>query len=126
MIFLDANVIIYAFKPENAYIVDFLSREDEVACSEMVRLEVMGFTGLLTEERTSLRQFFAALTVVPIDSKVIDTAIAIRQQKAIGAPDAVIAATALLAGNALWTSNVKDFSWIEGLRWHNPLRTKTE
>lgn len=122
MIFLDANIIIYAFKPENSFILHLLHIEDEdVACSEIVRLEVMGFKGLSPQETSKLREFFQGLTIFPIDSKVIDEAIKIRRQKAIGAPDAIIAATALITNHKLWTSNVKDFGWIKNLNWHNPI-----
>lgn len=122
MIFLDANIIIYAFKPEYSYILERLAAEDEdIACSEVVRLEVMGFTGLLPAEKRQLARFFDSVVLFAIDRKVIDGAIEIRQQKSIGAADAIIAATALQAKQKLWTSNVEDFGWIKGLQWHNPV-----
>lgn len=122
VIFLDANVIIYTFKPQYQYIVDALEAEnEELACSEMVRLEVMGFAGFEKADIKIVAKFFGDLTVFPISEEIIDIAIGIRQQKSIKSPDAIIAATAIATNQKLWTSNVKDFGWIKGLNWHNPV-----
>lgn len=122
VIFLDANIIIYALKPEYQYILELLEAEnDELGYSEMVRLEVMGFSSLASKDRQKLEEFFEEMTAFPIDQKVIESAIKIRQQKSIKSPDAIIAATALVANQKLWTSNVADFSWIKNLGWHNPV-----
>ncbi|MGI9028283.1 MAG: type II toxin-antitoxin system VapC family toxin [Candidatus Saccharimonadales bacterium] len=122
MILLDANIIIHAFKPQYAYILHLLDIEGrDLGCSDIVRLEVMGFRNLLTTEKTKLDEFFADLTVLPIDSKIIDLAIKIRQQKPIACPDSIIAATSMQYKSRLWTNNVKDFGWIKGLDWHDPI-----
>lgn len=81
----------------------------------------MGFAGLLPKEKLKLKEFFNDLAVFPIDGKIIDQAIKLRQQKAIKSPDAIIAATAMVTNQKLWTSNVKDFGWIKNLNWHNPI-----
>jgi len=122
VIFLDANIIIYALKPEYQYILDDLEAEnDELACSEIVRLEVMGFSGFKDRDRRKIKKFFEDLIIFPINRKIIDMAITIRQQRAIKSPDSIIAATALVTDQKLWTSNVKDFAWIKNLNWHNPV-----
>lgn len=122
VIFLDANVIIYASKVEYSHVLDALAASDDgLACSEMVRLEVLGFKGLMPLEQTLLKKFFNGLNVLPIDRPIIDEAIKIRQKKAIGAPDAIIAATAMKYGGTLWSSNIKDFDWIPGLSLYNPV-----
>jgi predicted nucleic acid-binding protein len=123
VIFLDANVIIYAYNPAYSFVLDELeSSNQELACSEMVRLEVMGFVDLTRQERQKLEEFFTSIIVYPLDRGVVDMAIKIRQQKTIKSPDALIAATALSANQKLWTTNVKDFSWIENLEWYNPMQ----
>ncbi len=122
MIFLDANIIIYAFKPEYGCLLQQLMDSDEnLACSDIVRLEVLGFHGLQLEDTKRLAEFFEAIRIIPVSREIVDIAIGLRQQKAIGSPDAIIAATALATNQKLWTSNVRDFKWIEDLKWHNPI-----
>lgn len=126
MIFLDTNIIIYAFKPEYQYILDVLEvKSDKLAYSEMVRLEVMGFSGFDRDILRKTEDFFANMIAFQMDDRIIDEAIKLRQQKAIGAPDAIIAATALVHKSELWTSNEKDFSWIKDLKWHNPIQLES-
>jgi hypothetical protein len=57
---------------------------------------------------------------VPVDSGVIDRAIAIRRLRRIKVPDAIIAATALVMDSALITSNGDDFKGVRGLRVLDP------
>lgn len=124
MIFLDANIIIYAFKADQqgALLRTLLkAHEEELACSDMIRLEVLGFAHTSSSERRNLKKFFAQLTCVPIHSEIIDVAVRLRQQKNIKSPDAVIAATAIQSGSVLWTANTRDFAKIEGLTFYNPL-----
>lgn len=52
-------------------------------------------------------------------------AIRLRQQKALGLGDAIIAATAVVHAQTLATRNTDDFAWIPGLRLWNPLADPT-
>jgi predicted nucleic acid-binding protein len=60
--------------------------------------------------------------LVYIDSDIAQQTIKLRQKHKIKTPDAVIAATALANNSELWTANTSDFSNIEGLKLHNPLK----
>lgn len=123
MIFLDANIIIYAASPENQRIRQLISEEsDTLACSEMVKLEVLGFPTLSRTEKLIIKDFLSSLVSVPINSKIIDMAITIRQQKTIKSPDAIIVATVLVHKAELWTNNTRDFKDIKNLRLYNPLK----
>lgn len=122
MIFLDANIIIFALGAHQTTLVNLLDNTgDELACSEMVYLEVLGYPRITAKHNQVARQFFSQIRVIAIDSSVIEKAIRLRQQKTIKSPDAIIAATALIHKQILWTANAKDFQWIEELKWHNPL-----
>jgi predicted nucleic acid-binding protein len=119
---LDANIIIYLATAEGGQIADALEqRNEELACSEMARLEVLGFPNLLAPEKIKLQHFFAACRMFPIDQIIIDRAIALRQERSIKSPDAIIAATALEHDSELWTANTRDFDKVANLRWYDPL-----
>lgn len=122
MIFVDSNVLIFASKPGYSHVAHLLSaRDEEIACSEVVRLEVMGFPRITLEEKKRMKVFFDNILVYPVDRRVVDRAIEIRQKKAIEVADAMIAATALVTKKTLWTNNTKDFEWIEELNWYDPV-----
>ncbi len=56
----------------------------------------------------------------PLDTAVIERAIALRQENKIGLADAIIAATALVHDLPLVTRNEEDFKHITTLRVVNP------
>lgn len=53
--------------------------------------------------------------------RVIHKATILRQQKKMSLGDAIIASTAIVHNKILVTRNIKDFSWIEDLKLHNPI-----
>ncbi|WPD23300.1 MAG: PIN domain-containing protein [Candidatus Electrothrix scaldis] len=69
----------------------------------------------------NLQLLFETIAVYPIIQPIIDTAIALRQQRKMSLGDALVAATALEHHQTLLTRNVKDFEWVEGLKVINPL-----
>ncbi len=122
MICLDANIVIESFKSSQVHLTDMLDeKRNELACSEIVRLEVLGYHKLKPAEVKILEQFFKNIILIPIDKTIISKAISLRRQKPISIGDAIIAATALINNQVLWTNNNKDFHWINDLKWHNPL-----
>jgi len=123
MICLDANIVIRSFTLQQAYLVDLLDqKKHELSCSEIVRLEVMGYHKLQAAEANIMQNFFDNIMVIPIDKVIINQAITIRRERSIGIGDAIIAATTICRDYQLWTNNVKDFAWIKDLSWHNPIR----
>ena len=120
MILLDSNIVIYAAKNQYPDLWDFLSRH-ALAISELTRIEVLGFHRISADEKNLASQFLAIPTRFVIDEPVIEWAISLRQQKAIGLGDAVIAATALCYQLPLATRNVRDFQWIDKLELIDPL-----
>jgi len=59
--------------------------------------------------------------MLAVDSKVIDLATMLKQQRKYFLGDAIIAATALLYDAQLNTNNTADFDKIVGLKLFNPL-----
>ena len=122
MIFLDASVIICLVTDEGSQIIDDLEgRNEGLACSEAVRLELLGFPGFSTAEKVNVQRFFAACRMFPIDEVIISRAIGLRQGQPISTTDAIVAATALQNDSELWATSGRDFSRVDGLRWYDPL-----
>ena len=119
---IDSNIWIYAAAGQEN-VVSFL---DEAVASEWLgysaisRLEVFGYPDLKDEDEDKLRKLLSFCAEVPINSEVIDRAIAVRKQKTVKTPDAIVAATALMVDATLVTRNTDDFRSIDGLTILNP------
>lgn len=117
---LDSNIIIYSFLPEFEILQEYL-RNNEICCSVISCVETLGYHRLSEDEQHYLQLLFETIAVYPIIQPIIDTAIALRQQRKMSLGDALVAATALEHHQTLLTRNVKDFEWVEGLKVINPL-----
>ncbi len=117
---LDSNIIIYSFQSRHSYLQRFM-RDKEAGCSAITQVEVLGYPRLSPDEKHYLEACFANIKIYPIDSNVIQAAVALRQQRKMSLGDAIIAATALEYHQTLITRNVDDFAWVEGLKVINPL-----
>jgi toxin FitB len=120
-VLVDSNIVIYATKPEYAYVLAFLA-QNPIEVSAISKIEVLGYHALSQSERTLLEQFFANATVLAVTESIIEQAIQLRQQRKMSLGDALIAATALCNQLKLVTRNVSDFAWIQGLDTVNPIR----
>jgi predicted nucleic acid-binding protein len=116
---LDSNILIYAAN-QSAPEIEALATAADSAVASVTQIEVYGFAGLNPEEEAALDILFRRLTVHPLDTAVIERAIALRQESKMGLADAIIAATALVHGLNLVTRNDGDFKHVAGLRVVNP------
>lgn len=75
-----------------------------------------------TDDATSqnVKDFIADSIVLDISPDVIAHCVALRKNKKIKTPDAIIAATALAYSFTIVTNNEKDFADIDGLKFVNP------
>jgi toxin FitB len=96
-------------------------QEEDIAVSELARLEVLGFRNLTKEAEEYFNAVFALVTVLPISDEVINKAIELRQQSNMKSPDSIVAATAILFCTQLITRNVDDFDHIPNLIIFNPI-----
>ncbi|MGB5687589.1 MAG: type II toxin-antitoxin system VapC family toxin [Candidatus Electrothrix sp.] len=117
---LDSNIIIYSFLPEFQALQETL-RNNKICCSVISCVETLGYHKLSKDEQHYLQLFFETITVLPVTQPIIDTAIALRQQRKMSLGDALVAATAFEHHQTLLTRNVKDFEQVEGLKIVNPL-----
>lgn len=125
MMLLDSNIIIYAAKPEHAFLRRLIA-ENAPAVSAVSVVEVLGFHRLTDAERVHFEAFFAAATVLPLSDAVVAQAVKLRQIRKMSLGDAFVAATALLHNRKLVTRNTKDFEWVAGLRLLNPFESASE
>ncbi len=121
---LDSNILIYAAKEQMPEIETMVTSEENAVAS-VVQIEVYSFPGLKAEEKAALDVLFRRLTVHPLDTVVIEQAIALRQQRKMGLADAIVAATALVHGVPLGTRKVSDFKQVAGLKLVDPFATET-
>jgi predicted nucleic acid-binding protein len=114
---LDSNIIIIASKLTHIQLISYLrTKETSLKVSILSQIEVLGYDQLRQVEKLFLEKFFDAIEVLPINEKIAQKAIQIRQRKPIALADTIIAATALHYDLPLLTENVKDYTGIKGLK----------
>ena len=111
---LDSNIIIYSTLPENEFLRNFIS-ENNVFCSRVSCLEVMGYHLVSDADKKQFEIFFSLIPILEIDILIIEKAIKLRQSIKLSLGDSIIAATALFYDIPLVTRNTKDFKKIEDL-----------
>lgn len=119
---VDSNIWIYAAAGEACVItfLDNIANAEWIGYSAISRLELFGFPDLKPEDKGKLQKLLGFGVEVTVSSEVIDRAIALRKEKAIKTPDAIVAATAAVANATLVTRNTDDFKTIKGLAILNP------
>lgn len=88
--------------------------------SVITEIEALGFWNISAAEKRFIQSILTIGTIIPLDEKVIQRTIILRQQYRIKTPDAIIAASAMELQSELWTANISDFENIEGLQLYNP------
>ena len=87
--------------------------------SVVTRIELFS-KQLGSAETATLEGFVQFTNVIGLEESIIQRTIALRQQRKMKLPDALIAATALVHGLLLVTRNLADFKSIPGLAVLNP------
>ncbi|MEW6378645.1 MAG: type II toxin-antitoxin system VapC family toxin [bacterium] len=119
MMLIDSNIIIYATKPEQTMLRQFIAQHAP-AVSAISYVEVLGYHRLSEQDRQYFELFFAAASVLDISQAVLEHAVKLRQLRKMTLGDALVAGTALAHDLTLVTRNVKDFNWIPALSLLNP------
>lgn len=94
---LDTNVVIGLLKKQSAAVVLAEAQQLELsqtAVSQISRMELLGFPGLVSEEETAILDFLQNCRIIFIDEVVERQAIRLRRASQCKLPDAIIAATA--------------------------------
>jgi predicted nucleic acid-binding protein len=85
-----------------------LARFEDKAISIVTWMEVM--VGTTPANEAGTRAFLAGFAHLPIDEQVAERAVALRRDKRIKLPDAIVWATAQTSDRLLVTRNTKDFA----------------
>jgi predicted nucleic acid-binding protein len=116
---IDTNVIIDFSEnrlPLNAKLFVAEAIDNEPNISIINKIELLGFS-LVTSE---IIEFTDSATIINLTEDIANQTIALRKERKIKLPDAIIAATALVNSLTLISRNTKDFEGIEGLEFINP------
>jgi hypothetical protein len=109
---LDSNICIYL--SQKALIAsDIISPADFVAISIITYMETLGFDFKEDFEENYLINFFAKLSILPINGAIANRVIAYRKKKKIKLPDAILLATAREYNCKLVTRNTTDFNDLD-------------
>ncbi|OGG63047.1 hypothetical protein A3C21_01185 [Candidatus Kaiserbacteria bacterium RIFCSPHIGHO2_02_FULL_59_21] len=115
---LDTNVVIYYLKKDDSarkFLEPLVGRGMRPHLSAISEAELYAHPSLSSEEASLIAGVVSALSVVPIDSAIAQTAGYLKGTYRIGLADALVAATALSTGTVLATRNVRDFQRISSL-----------
>lgn len=119
----DTNILIYYFAGE-VEVLPFFDQafldQNEVFISPIVRIELLSFSQLTSEEIEIIEGLLLQFDSVAVSREVEDLTILIKRRCKIKLPDAVIAASALHQKACLVTRNAQDFKQITELKIQNP------
>ncbi len=122
---IDSNIIIYSAKVEYAFLKEIFKKEDNVFISDVTRLEVLGFHRITSEQEEYFNSIFSIISIIPISTDIIETAIRLRRIYNLSVGDSIISATADVHNLTLYTNNEEDFRNIPELKIYNPIRNIT-
>lgn len=117
---IDTNVVIGLLNGDAESIALIQSTNSDLAhmaISQITRMELLGFAGMNEADERTLQSLVAAVHVVMLDAAVESQTIALRRQRKIKLPDAIIAATAIAHGLKLLTL---DKTLLSALNTPNP------
>jgi toxin FitB len=121
MYLLDTNILIYSGEPAHSKTLLAFVTDSNNLVSVVSQVETLGYTRITSNQIRYFQSLFRILKHVPIDDKVIQKAIELRQVRKISLGDAFIAASAIVVGADLVTRNTSDFTGIPGLNVINPI-----
>lgn len=103
----DTNIIIDYLKGIKEAKIE-LDKHNNVGISVITKIETI--CGIFDDKKEILiREFLNRFQIYPLTDEITDIAIALRREKSIKLPDAVIWATAIANNSILVTRNTKDF-----------------
>lgn len=112
--FLNGNPAINKFFQDN-------TEESQLKCSQVTRMELLGFPNITTDEEKKLKSFLSFVKILPITDEICNQTIMLRQQKKIKLPDALIVSTAICFNLTLITCDKDLLGKINSVKSINPV-----
>lgn len=103
---LDTNVVIgvvKGFEPARSLIDSHGAHPDDCVISQISRMELLSFSTISSAEEAVIEALLSAVSVILLDERIEQEAIALRRRCRLKLADAVIAATATVHGLTLLT-----------------------
>lgn len=125
----DSNILIYHLNEKLDVAVEaFLEQalEEGAHISVITRIEILGWPGQSTDGLERAKVLLDQFSEQALSDEIVERGIALRQERRIKIPDAIVAATAQHLEFPLVTRNTDDFKWIEGLELINPFELARE
>jgi hypothetical protein len=119
----DTNIFIYYLAGDeivSEYFSSHFLNNNYVVISPIVRIELLCFSDLSNDDAVVIEDLLSQFDSIPISRNIENQAIALKRQKKIKLPDAIIAATAICEGAILVTRNLNDFRGFTELLLDNP------
>lgn len=109
---IDTNIIIYYLAGDPVVTAFLKQHRDDVHLSIITKMEVLSYP-YQHDQEIVVRRFLECFQQHHLDDTIVERVIALRKQKKIKLPDAIIAATALERRLTLVTRNTTDFRIME-------------
>ena len=100
---LDTNVILDFLKGQPSAAALLGAAEKKLCASVITRMELLSFHSITPEEEKQIQDFLDAVSIVPLNTDVEETAIRLRRATRHKMPDAIVAASAIVAKAILVT-----------------------
>ncbi|MDZ4682515.1 MAG: type II toxin-antitoxin system VapC family toxin [Saprospiraceae bacterium] len=106
---LDTNILIYSGEQEFTNILQPYVTDTRSLVSVISQVETLGYMKITPQQAIYFESLFLILEPVPVDDRIIQKAIELRQSKKLSLGDSLIAASAIVRGAELITRNTADF-----------------
>lgn len=119
---LDTNAILGFLKGQQSIVALLAKAEtDRLYASVITRMELLSFHDITLEEETHFREFLDAISIIPLNTEIENTAIQLRRVSRRKMPDAIVAASAIAVEAVLVTYDRElAETTFTGLKTHIP------
>ncbi|MCL2330597.1 MAG: PIN domain-containing protein [Phycisphaerae bacterium] len=101
---LDTNAILGFLKGHPSIIALLQAAETGSLCASVItRMELLSFHGMTSEEEKRIHDLLDAISIIPLNAEVEDTAVRLRRATRRKMPDAIVAASAIASKAVLVT-----------------------
>jgi hypothetical protein len=120
-LFFDTNIILGYLKGLPSIVTLFDVTEKKPCASVITRMELLSFHGITPEQEKHIHELLNAVSIIPLNADVENTAIQLRRSTRLKIPDAIVAASAITSKAVLVTYDRELMNTVfPGLVTHHP------